>query len=127
MTDHELLELAAKAARIPVEWNDELGEFTLNYLGGGFYEEWNPLTDDGDALRLAVKLRQTVALDDPDAARAGWTLFQTIAPTTDGRGPWYWKEWNADSQGDEYAATRRAIVNAAAAIWASPAKNPAEP
>jgi hypothetical protein len=44
MTDQELLELAAKAcgleeAKLRIEFN-----------------QWNPLTDDGDALRLAVKL-----------------------------------------------------------------------
>lgn len=55
MTDRELLELAAKAAGI-----------TLHVVGNGYggvtfytYPDmlfWNPLTDDGDALRLAVKL-----------------------------------------------------------------------
>ena len=47
MNDRELLELAAKAAGI------EEG------IGGAFWTEFgvfDPLTDDGDALRLAVKL-----------------------------------------------------------------------
>ena len=44
MTDRELLELAAKAAEIK-DWVD-----------GWSDKFWNPLTDDGDALRLAVKL-----------------------------------------------------------------------
>ena len=60
MTDRELLELAAKAIGIhydryvenePIQgavrtglWND-----LMDYC-------WNPLNDDGDALRLAVKL-----------------------------------------------------------------------
>lgn len=43
MTDHELLELAAKAAGLD-----------LNLVKG--WDGWNPLIDDGDALRLAVKL-----------------------------------------------------------------------
>ena len=56
MDDRELLELAAKAAGFGIE----------NFLGGreivrrdpdGQPVYWNPLKDDGDALRLAVKLR----------------------------------------------------------------------
>lgn len=51
MTDRELLELAAKAS----------GELTPSWYGNDAYFEgvlsrWNPLLDDGDALRLAVKL-----------------------------------------------------------------------
>ena len=45
MTDRELLEAAAKAAG-----------YVHYHPGDGFYQTWNPLTDDGDALRLAVKL-----------------------------------------------------------------------
>ena len=57
MTDHELLEMAAKAAGIAD--------------GDVFYDmdndkEWNPLTDDGDALRLAVKLYIGVRPHGPD-------------------------------------------------------------
>lgn len=65
MTNRELLELAAKAARIKIDKSP--------YNGGGFGNTgfdclgnavldwhnmvlWNPLADDGDALRLAVKL-----------------------------------------------------------------------
>ena len=51
MTDRELLELAAKAAGYI------LGAHSIHAhkvcLGG---VEWNPLTDDGDALRLASDL-----------------------------------------------------------------------
>jgi len=66
MTDKELLELAAKAAGL------ELDEVHLAYLeneqtfirhepdSDGISGEWNPLTDDGDALRLAVNLRMKV-------------------------------------------------------------------
>jgi hypothetical protein len=43
MTDKEILELAAKAAGLEV--------VTPTMLK---YGQWNPLTDDGDALRLAV-------------------------------------------------------------------------
>ena len=49
MTDRELLELAAKAAGMPTH-TDGVG-FVMAH-----HPSWNPLTDDGDALRLAVKL-----------------------------------------------------------------------
>lgn len=57
MTDRELLEMAAKAAGISiffsVEWHD-VGEC---YTGSrAVPRSWNPLTDDGDAFRLAVQL-----------------------------------------------------------------------
>ena len=68
MTDRELLENAAKAAGMAVDtqiglWNwCDHGRFN-----GGMYrmhrtilEYWNPLTDDGDALRLAVKLEMCI-------------------------------------------------------------------
>jgi len=59
MTDRELLELAAKAAGYDVAFwpsrNDAGFECGfLHAVDGGI---WNPLTDDGDALRLAVKLQ----------------------------------------------------------------------
>lgn len=48
MTDRELLELAAKAAGI-----EQFGEIFADT--DSVFGNWNPLTDDGDALRLAVK------------------------------------------------------------------------
>jgi len=57
MNDRELLELAAKAAGYKLmpslPHDDGLRLYTANQIG---YIKWNPLTDDGDALRLAVKL-----------------------------------------------------------------------
>jgi len=58
-SDRELLELAAKAAAIEtVYWNDGR---EVHSSGEGFIlpsnRLWNPLDDDGDALRLATKLR----------------------------------------------------------------------
>ena len=53
MTDRELLELAAKAIGMDIEFfGDENGFDCVT----DEQEYWNPLTDDGDALRLAVKL-----------------------------------------------------------------------
>lgn len=59
MTDLELLELAAKAAGVP---NHELYD-TIGDHGGVEKHGWNPLTDDGDALRLAVALDISLRLD----------------------------------------------------------------
>jgi hypothetical protein len=51
MTDQELLERAAKAAGVEV--TGIVAEGIPHRFGGGY---WNPITDDGDALRLATKL-----------------------------------------------------------------------
>ncbi|WP_052506106.1 hypothetical protein [Pseudomonas sp. MRSN 12121] len=52
LTDNDLLFLAAKAIcgvfDLPTE--------SITFDGGFEYTQWNPLEDDGDALRLAVKL-----------------------------------------------------------------------
>jgi hypothetical protein len=94
MTDREMLELAAKAAG---EWpSPEPFEHVLS--------RWNPLTDDGDALRLAVKLDlqihpsgDEIWVSNPAASLAEDVVFETY-------------------RDDPYAATRRAIVRAAAII-----------
>lgn len=61
-TDRELLEKAAKAAGYNFQWESaflkELPEPTV-FTPEGFGQYWNPLEDDGDALRLAVKLHFT--------------------------------------------------------------------
>jgi hypothetical protein len=61
MTDREMLELAALAAGQNV-WFPRLSDGKGGVLTpchtsrGGETVEWNPLADDGDALRLAVHL-----------------------------------------------------------------------
>jgi hypothetical protein len=55
MNDKELLELAAKAAGIRLGGETKTG-FVMEILKKPYVATWNPLTDDGDALRLAVKL-----------------------------------------------------------------------
>jgi len=104
MTDRELLEMAAKAAG--------MGRYSEGVLTGvGLYKtdsgwvEWNPLTDDGDALRLAVKLEMQICLGfrRVEAVIVGdieGQMFQAIE----------------NKQGDILAATRRAIVRAAAEV-----------
>ena len=59
MTDRELLELAAKAAGWE-SW-DWLEDDALNvYAKDGRHDVFEPLTDDGDALRLVVQLNMTL-------------------------------------------------------------------
>lgn len=55
MTDRELLELAAKAAEMPRPFDDNsVWSAWVGSPENGHW--WEPLEDDGDALRLAVKL-----------------------------------------------------------------------
>ena len=99
MTDKELLELAAKAAGIEYDFcRPELGGCQIRKpFVSGF---WNPLTDDGDALRLAVvcgievgNAQQYLRGLAVHGGKEFWEIGQDLA-----------------------AATRRAITRAAAAI-----------
>jgi len=106
MTDKKLLELAAKAAGIDVRCISN-GEQDEQF---SFYTQpdqlwWNPLEDDGDALRLAVKLRILV---DPDG-----DTYAVSTAVPKGRGEYMVSEAH---RSDPYAATRSAIVRAAAKI-----------
>lgn len=112
--DRELLELAAKAAGRSdlTEWAGCITDHdSTHYAGpalhapgiGGQCQSWNPLTDDGDALRLAVKLGIEVGV---------YARISKCAATTPGAA------FTAEEyiEPDPYAATRRAIVRAAAEI-----------
>lgn len=97
MTDRELLEMAAKAAGYEVEWVRNSG---CHYRceAEESHEQWCPLDDDGDALRLAVALRMDLNINDGEC-----DVF-TADSFYSGRGE------------DTLETTRRAIVRAAAAI-----------
>jgi hypothetical protein len=107
MTDRELLELAAKAAGI--DWIKD-----CVWIENGFYSplakheriSWNPLTDDGDALRLAVKLE--IAINPWAGKTVCWHEDSKVI-----------NHEKHDCNDDPYAATRRAIVMAAAEIGRS--------
>lgn len=97
MTDKELLEQAANAAAIEI-WFDDNG---TPWFDGDKYV-WNPLVDDGDALRLAVKFGMHIGMcDDAVLVTCAGHIYRQLF------------EWHND---DPYAATRRAIVRAAAEI-----------
>ena len=65
MNDRELLEMAAKAASVSGHWVERCPEdgyptYTCG-LGLEFWNSlWNPLTSDGDALRLAYGLKISI-------------------------------------------------------------------
>ena len=102
-TDRELLELAAQAAGdvsgVYMEWT-EIGVSCCGITKADGSRWWNPFRDDGDALRLAVRLSLLVDV----------TAFSVTAMVN---GVISAKEKH---DGDPYAATRRAITRAAAAI-----------
>ena len=105
MSDRELLEMAAKAAGFA--WVDGHVSTGLRDRDG---RVWNPLTDDCDALRLAVKLKLIVTFADGGAGPhvcAG----QRLGPFSNETLPI--KMFALD---EELAATRRAIVRAAAEL-----------
>lgn len=99
-SDRELLERAAKAAGYKVAWE---GGSVTGWMAGGSW--WNPLTDDGDALRLAVKLRIEIGFSGNGMQT--WA----VQPYKDVR-----VHEHIATNADLSAATRRAIVRAAAAI-----------
>jgi len=92
--DKALLELAAKAAGYTLEDHYDDDQYYPWCTETDFF--WNPLRDDGDALRLMVELRMDVAFH-PRCVSVG----------------------DADLEfydNDPCAATRRGIVKAAAEI-----------
>ena len=102
--DRALLELAAKAAGIDAKYSEQYKQCFVDCDVIDSFFVWNPLTDDGDALRLAVKLG--MMLDD---VTKGYMSGHIVA-VSDG-GTCY-----EPREPDPYAATRRAIVRAAAEI-----------
>lgn len=108
-----LLELAARAVGYTIfDWYGE--RFTAH--DGEKLIGWNPLTDDGDALRLAVTLRLTVNLTE---CRCCVGIY---ACQLDGEGDYpdisvrHSPEFDDAETTDPCAATRLAIVRAAAAV-----------
>jgi hypothetical protein len=98
-SDREMLELAAKAAGFePLRFDVDLDGLLLR----GVQEPWNPLRDDGDALRLAVKLCMQIECSKGYQYASVYGHAWQVSERHDGFDP--------------YAATRRAIVRAAASL-----------
>ena len=104
-TDRELLELAAKAAGwTVVRWTDDDTALLLE----GIQQPFNALHENphsdcmGDAFRLAVKLKMSI--DVEERTQHAWSHIVWVAPCFE------------PLIDDPYAATRRAVVRAAAAI-----------
>lgn len=114
--DRELLELAAKAAGYEVL--DGFVGFTVRKKEVDLWPyAWNPLVDDGDALRLAAKLRMDIEHGSPLdnsryvlVSRCGIEMVRNAIRVIE--------EFEDESgRGD---ATRIAIVRAAAAMAPNP-------
>lgn len=93
MNDKDLLELAARAAGIRCDLSEPSiitgARHQCFFDADGYQFGWNPLESDGDALRLAVKIKWVPSRVEV----VGLSMNE-----------------------DPYAATRRAIVRAAAQI-----------
>ena len=118
MTDRELLKLAAKAAGYTTIEYQNLKDSSLDIRYGideaiwNGEDYWNPLEDDGTALRLAVKLGlfklglfiYQIKVNGQKITAVEWD-FDYVGKTM------IFDEMHKDNP---YAATRRAIVRAAA-------------
>ena len=86
MTDKELLEAAARVAVIEVEHRYEepshfRGLLLKAWKAPNTMAFWNPLTDDGDALRLLVKLGlrlDTSVVDGKESVCSGMYVAHQI-------------------------------------------------
>lgn len=96
--DRKLLELAARAAGY--NYSTEYGCCFDDEYPQGY--EWNPLTDDGDALRLAVELNMVVRAFKHISDAQPLGCQHGVTEMNDNKDP--------------YATTRRSIVRAAAEI-----------
>lgn len=116
MNDRELLKRAAHAAGIKIVFDpsEQARNVTGAHPSMNLFSApvWNPLTDDGDALRLAVKLGMFLQTE----ALGGFLERGVEAYCT--KGLTEGQAWISEEEGitDPYAATRRAIVRTAAAM-----------
>ena len=98
--DRELLGLAAKAAGLTWSKSKDITHDGLWIIKPLIKTYWNPLTDDGDALRLAVKLGLLVDVCEEATGAQALNIAFCTEPINN----------------EPYAATRRAITRAAAEI-----------
>ncbi len=108
MDDVELLDLAAKAYA-----SQDIKKLNFGvWFNGARGTYWNPLIDDGDALRLAVKLN--ISVFPPGGSDGDFAVASIEDGVLSDDGDTWIQEWVKG--GDKMAATRRAIVTAAAEI-----------
>lgn len=117
-TDRELLDLAALAAGLvyehpgfayPTRFKEQVATWHPVTSGRDQFEHipltiWNPLADDGDAMRLATNLDMSVEISDHEESTYA---YAGSVPRVYAMENWC---------GDKQKATRRAIVRAAAEI-----------
>lgn len=113
MNDRELLEMAARAIGCRAIWygaNLEIAPIKSRPDASG--TRWNPLADDGDALRLAVKLGILISysIDGTTAYATRWDIGNLCEWTT---GPHVEPDTGAPGMPE---AVRLVIVRAAAEI-----------
>jgi hypothetical protein len=127
----ELLQLAAKAAKYTVSFSEKM---SIKCDEGTYYTDdrgfpaanrhgscwWNPLLDDGDALRLSVDLH--ISVEHPNPADLGGGYVTARICKHRHRYKFLQTDWFTATPGrdecpdDLHAATRRVIVLAAAEI-----------
>lgn len=113
MNDRELLELAAKGAGYWVEQCREDDEVHVKTWAHGNYSKWNPLEDDGDAIRAATSAglsieRRKFSISVSETPDENWLdddLGEILATESVGVGSLC-----------PHKATRRAIVRGLAVI-----------
>jgi hypothetical protein len=119
MTNREMLEWAAKAAGMKVPTKEDYPWAYIDHHGihrdiscggdGSRMSHWNPLVSDGDAFRLAVKLKLDIFFHPS----------RVEAHVAGGRIPAISNIAREEYEDDPLAATRLAIVRAAAEIGRS--------
>jgi hypothetical protein len=108
--DRELLQLAAKAYGIYLPngcYESKYGLEVLSPRATRFW--WHPLNNDGDALKLAVDLDIDVVFYREERTVQAIAILDPKRPDEGGT---FTEGWGSD----KLAATRRAIVRAAAAM-----------
>lgn len=110
MTDREMLEFAAKAAGIDANAPVYIPGATQPYPQGAG-RPWDPLTDDGDAFRLAVRLRMMTTFRQWGIGTPAGPKLMAVARTANLYADALAKHWADDNE-----AMRRAIVACAAEI-----------
>lgn len=114
MKDRELLEAAAKAAGKTIRnWHGDAAMVQQDERGIYVPTRWNPLADDADAFRLAVKLRLSIIHENEHIQGEDVPTIEVIGEQREDGS----RDCVMHSLDDNpCAAVRRAIVRAAAAL-----------